>query len=408
MWVMLGWLLFTQIVVAFVGRSVGPLAPFLEGEFDLTKAQVGLLPAALFAGQSIVSIPAGWITDRIGTRKMLVILSTVCGVSFLLAGISKWYALVLLAIVLGGCGYGAMQPCSNRGIIYWFPQKLAGTAMGIKQMGVTGGSALAALVLVPIALNTDWRFAMTGAAILLLGVGVVSFLFYRDPPVQKDAQNDEKREQLSFVPTLKILIRNKPLVLMSIAAMFLTSAQLSLTTYIIMYVSESLLYPLFIAAVFLSLSEISGSLGRVVWGIISDRLFDGERAPVLVLIAVLTAACAIVTAVLPPYVSMFILVPVVFLFGFSIAGYNGLWMNIASETVPRTYAGMASGFSLSLGSLGVIFGPPLFGFIVDMTGGYKSAWIFVSVEMLVVIGLLLLVRKELRQVNNNLESNMVK
>jgi sugar phosphate permease len=158
---------------------------------------------------------------------------------------------------------------------------------------------------------------------------------------------------------------------------------------LVLYVSDALLYPLVIAGVFLSLSEIGGSVGRVVWGIVSDRFFGGERVPVLILIAVITAVCGISAAFLPPKASLWILVPLVILFGFCIAGFNGIWMNFASESVPHEYAGIASGFSLSIGSIGVIFGPPMFGLVVDMTGGYTISWLLVSLQMVAVIGLLI-------------------
>jgi ACS family hexuronate transporter-like MFS transporter len=384
-WIMLGWLLLTQIAVAFVGRSIGPLAPFIEESFYLSKTEVGFLPAALFIGQSLTSIPSGWYVDKLGTRKMLLILSVLLGVVFLLASFVQWYWVFLLGMVLGGLGYGSMQPTSNRGIIYWFPPNLAGTAMGIKQMGVTGGSALSALVLLPLAKFIDWRLVMAASAILLLVIGALSFRFYRDAPVQKTTTVEQYP---SFLETFKSLLRHKPLVVVSIAAMGLAGAQLCLTTYLIFYVSDALLYPLVVAGVFLALSEIGGSAGRLVWGVVSDRLFHSKRVPVLMLITILTAVCSVITAFLPARISLWILVPLVLFFGFCLAGFNGVWMNFAAESVPRKYAGMASGFSLSIGSLGVVFAPPIFGAIVDLTGSYTFSWLFISVDMLVVLGLL--------------------
>jgi cyanate permease len=84
------------------------------------------------------------------------------------------------------------------------------------------------------------------------------------------------------------------------------------------------------------------------------------------------------------------------LFGFCIAGFNGIWMNFAAESVTRNLAGMASGFSLSIGSWGVVFGPPLFGWIVDITGGYSCTWLFISLQMVVVMVLLIWVGVEVR------------
>lgn len=385
-WAMLAWLLLVQLFVAFVGRSIGPLAPFFEKDFAISKAEIGMMTAALFLGQSIASIPAGWYADRLGTRKMMLLIAVVLGGAFLAVSFVPWYPIALLFVVVGGLSYGAMHPTSNRGIISWFPRQLAGTAMGIKQMGVTGGSALAALVLIPAATLFGWRLALGISTVLLFVVGLLAYRFYRDFPIEMAGGASAQRP--NFFQSLKLLLAHKPLLLLSVAAMGLTSAQLSLTTYLVLYVSDFLLLSAVVAGSFLALSEVGGSLGRVAWGIISDRFFRGRRIPVLVLIAVLTAGCGVVFASFQPGVHVGLLVAITLFFGFCVAGFNGIWMNAAAESVDSRLAGMASGFSLSIGSWGIIFGPPVFGWIVDVTGGYKWAWLFVTGQMMFVVVLL--------------------
>jgi len=117
-WRMLGWLLLTQSAVALVGRSLAPLAPLMEDELQLSKAQVGLLTAALFLGQSLVSLPAGFLADRYGTRRLLLVLALCLGCSFVVVAQLELFWWIVFFVVLGGMGYGAMHPVSNRGIIF--------------------------------------------------------------------------------------------------------------------------------------------------------------------------------------------------------------------------------------------------------------------------------------------------
>jgi len=58
-WAMLAWLLLVQLLVAFVGRCIGPLAPFFEKDFAVSKAEIGMMTAALFFGQSLAAFFAG-------------------------------------------------------------------------------------------------------------------------------------------------------------------------------------------------------------------------------------------------------------------------------------------------------------------------------------------------------------
>jgi ACS family hexuronate transporter-like MFS transporter len=382
-WHMLGWLLAAQIMVAFIGRSLAPLGVLIGEDLSLTKAQIGMLPAALFLGQSFVSIPAGFLVDRIGSKKLLFLLSLCLGLSFILMTVTSLYGVVLILVTLGGVGYGTMHPTSNKGIIYWFAEK-RGTAMGIKQMGVTLGSALAALLLLPAAAAWGWRPVLFGACLLLIISGLFASRFYFDPPAK--AGIAEKPARL-FASILE-MFKEKPLVLVSVAAMGLSGSQLILNTYIVLYAYESLGIPLVLAGMLLVISEVSGSFGRVAWGMISDTVFNGKRIIVLLIIASLSILTALVVSLLPAGTSFWVMVPITIVFGFCISGFNGIWMNAATELVPIERAGIATGFTLTLGSWGVIIGPPLFGHIVDVTGAFTYGWLFLAAVLAAVIALL--------------------
>jgi ACS family hexuronate transporter-like MFS transporter len=394
-WRMLAWLLIAQILVAFVGRSLAPLGVLIGEDLSLTKAQIGMLPAALFLGQSLVAIPAGFMVDRIGSKKLLFLLSLCLGLPFILMSVTYFYWLILLLVVLGGAGYGAMHPTSNKGILYWFSEK-RGTAMGIKQMGVTLGSALAALLLLPAAVAWGWRPVMAGACLLLIAIGIFAYRFYFDPPDEAEKGAAPDKPARLFASVLQ-LFKEKPLVLVSFGAMGLSGSQLILNTYLVLYAYEYLGIPLVLSGMLLVISEVSGSFGRVAWGIISDTVFHRKRIVVLVIVAAFSIAASIVIALLPPGTPFWVLVPITVLFGFCISGYNGIWMNAATELVPIGQAGIASGFSLMLGSWGVIIGPPLFGYIVDVTGAFTFGWLFMAGILSMVIVLLLFAMKSVKK-----------
>src|SRR3989442_15384515 len=65
--------------------SVASLSPFLLDALHLSRAQVGLLLPAVYLGGVLMSLPAGWLTDRLGVRVTLGGGQTVIGVLVLLA-----------------------------------------------------------------------------------------------------------------------------------------------------------------------------------------------------------------------------------------------------------------------------------------------------------------------------------
>ncbi|WP_436376677.1 MFS transporter [Cytobacillus sp. BC1816] len=385
-WKMLLFLLLAQLMVAFVGRSIGPLGVLIGEDLSLTKSQIGMLPAALFLGQAIISVPAGFMTDLAGSRKLLVLASALMGLGFLFMTLLHDFWLVLLLIVIGGIGYGSMHPITNRGIIYWFPLKQRGTAMGIKQTGITAGSALASLILLPLSVTFGWRFVLLTACLLLLAGGFVSYHFYRDPPELEHAKGS-RMSLLQFYRSMFKMFKNKALMLISFSALGLNGTQMCLNTYIVLFAYEQLNISIFLSGILLVISEISGTIGRVAWGIISDRLFEGKRVVILMIITIITALASTSAAVITS-APFWVMAPITALFGFAASGFNGIWMNLASELVPKEQAGISSGISITLGSAGAIIIPPLFGLIVDKTGQFSSGWFLITGMMFIVFTLL--------------------
>lgn len=396
---MLGWLLVIQIVVALLGRSIGPLAPLIQEDLSLTKAQVGLLPAALFFGQTLVSIPAGLITDLLGSRRLLLGLCLWLGGCFALLSLAPAFLSVLILITLGGLGYGTMHPASGRAIQYLFSVEQRGTAMGIKGMGITIGSATAALVLLPSALaiegSSGWRVVLVATAGLLMMIGVLSVAVYRNPRENAQTTSTSKIQRVqTTLARLPSLFRNKLLWLISLAAAGLSGAQMALNTYLVFFGVEVLGFTLSTAALLFVISEIGGSVGRLGWGYLSDRIFGGKRIVVFEIVAILVIACGLFMAYIshaldttglrdaggarPGTVFIALAIITIGIFGLTANGFNGVWMNTASESVPRQSSGVATGFSISIGSCGVFLVPPLFGLLVDTSGTYVWPWIFLG------------------------------
>lgn len=390
---MLACLLLAQLLVAFIGRSVGPLGVLIGEDLELSKSQIGMLPAALFLGQAIASIPVGFFVDQIGSKTLLLFISLCVGSSFILMTFSHQFVLVILLVVIGGLGYGAMHPVTNRGIIHWFTQTQRGFAMGIKQTGITTGSALAGLVLLPLSAMYGWRHVVAVACLLLIIGGVVSYSFYHDSIKEMNVQ---KKSLSSFYGSMQHMVRNKPLMLVSISAMGLSGSQLCLVTYIVIYCYEYLHFSLFLSGILLVISEICGSIGRIVWGVISDRLFKGKRVIILMIISGIGGISSMTLAFLPPSTAFGVMIPITVVFGFAISGFNAIWMNVASEVVDTKFSGLSSGFSITLGSLGVITLPPLFGFIVDFFGSFTAGWFMIVGVMVLVFMLLLLLMLEMK------------
>src|SRR5256886_4450288 len=64
-WAVLVLITLAHALGALAVLSVAPLSPFLLDALHLSRAQVGLLLPAVYLGGVLMSLPAGWLTDRL-------------------------------------------------------------------------------------------------------------------------------------------------------------------------------------------------------------------------------------------------------------------------------------------------------------------------------------------------------
>lgn len=381
-WVILFLAVLAQWSAALAGQVLAPLAPLFQPELGMTKAEVGIFSSATFAGALSILLVAGYLTDRFGIRKMMFWGQVVTGV-LLLSMFSVGSALQAgLVMFAAGVGRGAVFPGASKAILDWFAPSARATAMGLKQTGAPVAGIVAAATLPAVALVMGWRAAVALAGILVIGSGITTLVLYRDPPRADQAP----MRRASLRAGLKDTVRNRQLWMVSFIAVLLVMSQQSVVTYLALYFKEVVLVPLVpdeaarivAAGGYLALCQAGGVVGRIAWGAVSDRLFHGRRAVVLALLGSLSAIMSLGLANLDSGHPFWILAVIVFLAGTTIVGWNGVYHALVVETAGRKYAATGVGLSMTLGECGSTVGPPLFGFVVDVSGSYSTGWVFVG------------------------------
>ena len=89
------------------------MLPVWQAEFGLGYAELGLL-RGLFAGtMAAFQIPAGLVAERLGTPMVLAVGTALAGLGYCLAGTSAGFALLLVALVIGGLGASTQHPLAS-------------------------------------------------------------------------------------------------------------------------------------------------------------------------------------------------------------------------------------------------------------------------------------------------------
>lgn len=358
-----------KIAPLFVAHVVGTasitlvvaLSPAIEEALGIGHAGFGLMVSAYYSGMLLLCLPAGWLVDRLGLRAMLVTANVLLAAGLALLASAQALALGVFGLLLCGCGYAFINPATARAVLQWFPHGTRATAMGIKQTGVPAGGVAAAFI--AAAGHADWRALTLGMAAASLLVGAC-FLALRVAP--------QPAAQAVRVADLAALIRLPRLALFNAGAALFAIGQAVFFAYLVLFVRDALEAPLAVATMCLAVAHVASAAGRIVWGVIGDRLVRNGRLVSLVAIGVL-ATIGVLSLSGPAALGTPTLVVTAALLGFTLGGYAGIIQAAIVEAVEPQRAGAAIGYNLLLLSLGSMIGPAAFGVGVEAMG-YAATW----------------------------------
>ena len=387
------WGILALIMAAQTMANVGPLgipaiAPLIRQDLGLSIAQAGSFLSAYYVGASLMSLPAGWMADRWGVLGTMVLGQIIiAGGLYGVAG-SGSFILLTAIMVCAGAGYGMLNPTTAKAAMAWFPRRQRATAVGLKQVGLPLGGAVGALLMPPFALWLGWRPAVALPASLVAALGALTWLLYRDPP-----RTGETGGGSVGPASLGAVLRNRDLWLVSSSTLVFAGMQTVWMSFLVLYLTDVLHLSLVEAGRYLVMAQVAGMAGRVIFGMLSDGLFDGRRRIVLVIAGMGSTACSLAMAATGPNTGALVLAPLALAFGFFGIGWNGVQHTLLAELVGPRGAGTAVGLGLTVSSLGVSLCPPLFGVAVQRLGGFSVPWAGLGLVMAVNLCLLIPVRE---------------
>src|SRR5262245_28510222 len=363
--------------------AVAPLAPFLLDALGLSRVQAGLFLPAVYLGGVLMSLPAGWLTERFGVRWPLAIGLTVSGSAVAAGALAPALLALLALLVVGGFGFSILNPTTGRAVFDWFPARERGLAMGIKQAGLTLGGIASALALPPLAVALGWRAALAAAGLVSLACAALVAATYRDTPAGPAIPLGDRARLTDLAP----VVRRPGVIVVLACGLVLGITQSSVLAYLALFARETFGMSSVEAARLLAMAHLGGVAGRLGWGAVSDRAFEGRRRPGLTLNALVGAAGFALFALgnpVPPLVA----VGVALVAGMGAFGWVGLYFALMAEIGGARFAGLMTGLSVIFAWGGVLVGPPLFGALVEALDSYRAGWLALAALAMAVAAVL--------------------
>ena len=257
----------------------------MSAALGLSNFQVGYLVAAQYVGVLAFVFVAGHLSDRYGTRRIILVGVSIFTAFTWLIGFSTSFYEAFAFRLVSGFGEGLFWPVAMSAVAKYFGMK-KGRALGVFYVGFDAGSATGSSIGgVTYSLTADWRYAFFAAP--LFGIAVVAGVFFARDTF---ARADGKVGTIALGRDALDLLKRRQVQLMMLFALLATWASIWQVTYLSYYYSSvySLSVPL--AAFIMSPVAISGGFGKVLLGNASDRWRRNRMLAVTSLVVVLLYA----------------------------------------------------------------------------------------------------------------------
>lgn len=309
----------------------------------LTESELGIIGSALFFGYAVGKLFNGFLADHVNVRYFMSAGLLICALVNAVLALKVPFIVFVILWAINGWFQSVGAPCSIISLKRWFGNDGFGTKYGYWSLSHNLGEAITFYVTALIVGAFGWQAGFLGAAGMgLIGVILIFALlrpFQAEEPHPGSAMEKVKETGMKQLEVLKMPI----IWVLALASAFMYVARYAFTSWGIFYFQTEKAYSVENASFLLTLSSACGIIGTVGSGLVSDKLFKGDRT----FMAFLTSAVNLLS------LAAFLFVPagyfwvdciIVILFGLSIGVLicflGGL---MAVDIAPAEAAGATAG-----------------------------------------------------------------
>jgi MFS family permease len=351
-------------IIAYVQRTALTVpTKTIEAELGIDDRHMGLVMGCWYWGYALLQIPAGWITDRIGSRRALVVF--IVGWSGLtgLAALSKDLIGLLVFWSCMGLAQTGLVPGAAKAIGSWFPPAGRASASGMLGASMALGSALAPLIAAQLLNLVSWRQLL--ALYVLPGIAW-AFAYATIVPERRaeSAARDSVGETLARMST------SLPMLLLCAQQFFRASAMALFFTWFPRFLQETRGASQTESGNLAFWPGVAAMVGGILGGITSDLLlkYTGSRRLSRQGIAVVGMALCATLALAAYFVED--TYPMILLL--SLAAFCGTFGGVSGYSVCIDFGGRRVGIVISVmnmcGNVGAGIFPLGIGWLVQSTG----------------------------------------
>ena len=396
-----------------------------QKELGFDARQLGYLFSAFGYTYVIAQIPAGWLLDRFGSKKIYALsiltwsiftfLQGFAGAFHATAALVMFFALRLLL----GLAEAPAFPGNSRIVAAWFPASERGGAAAV----FNASQYFSPFLFLPlsgwIATQFGWRwvFFVTG------GLGLVAVAVWMKVIYSPTSHPSVSASELDYIerggalvnmekPVTQTspsgtsqwsavgqLLGNRMLLGVYVAQFGINTITVFFGTWFPLYLVHDLHMSILKAGFTASLPALCGFAGGILGGFVSDALLRaGYSLSISRKVPICMGMLLSMSMVLCNYFGGRGLVVVLMSLAFFGKGIGALGWAVVSDTSPKQVAGLSGGLFNMFGNLSTIATPLVIGYILYLTNSYKGALWYVAANAALAIFSYIFVVGEIKRV----------
>jgi len=177
-------------LICYMDRSnISVAQPEIAKAFGLSKTAMSLVLSAFTWSYALGQIPAGWLGDRFGPKRVLTAIMSWWSIAAMMTGAALGFGSLFAARFFLGLGEAGAFPVASRGMQLWFPRSERGRIQGTTHFFSRFAVAITPLVAASILLAFGWRaiFYLFGSLGLIWSA--VFAVYYRNRPEEHSGVN---------------------------------------------------------------------------------------------------------------------------------------------------------------------------------------------------------------------------
>ena len=384
--------------------------PEMQKELGITAVEIGYLFSAFSWAYVISMTPAGWVADKVGSKRAMFLGILLWSVMTVFMGLVSYItfvvpALLILRFLLGVCE-SPVGPSAGRIIAAWFPSQERGVAGAIFNSAQYASLAIFTPLMAWLchAFGWDHVFIVMGVIGIIIAFCWSKFFYV---PTRHPGINNEEMEylkeggalvELDTVASVKgerkragwqeigQLFKSRMLIRIFIGQYCISAITWFFMTWFPIYLVKERGMSILQAGFMASVPAICGLVGGIMSGFFSDWLLRKTNNLSLARKVPITIGLTMsASMILCNYVGSEALVMFLMSAAFFGKGFGSLGWAVVADTAPKEIIGTTGGLFNSLGNIAGIVTPVVIGYILQETGSFANALVFVGTHGIIAV-----------------------